>query len=497
MSTVSPPLEAGYGSRAYRGYVLGGLVLVYLFNTLDRALVSVLNEPIKQSLGLTDFQMGLLGGPSFALLYTLLGLPIARLSEQFDRRAIISASLIIWSVMTALCGLAGELDRPVHSGIFLAVLSPIALAFLIRRLWVGLALVLVTAGAALTLVETLAGYGMLTFGLLIMSRIGVGMGEAGCLPPANSLIADYFPAERRASALSIFALGAPLGAMAAALVGAWLLGVTDWRGVFIALGIPGAVLGVIIFFSVREPPRAGAANDSSFLDVLRLVAGKPVFWHVSAAAAVAAFTGYGVGQFYFAFFSRVHALTPAEAALYFVIVAGLAGAAGTALGGILGDRFASRLKGAHAIIPGVGLVLAAPLYMAAFAAPDPALLLLALAPGAMLHYFYVGPSFALIQGLVEPRMRATAIAVFALITALVGYGLGPPLIGLLSDYATGLAFAGPGRFADTCAAAPPSPACLQAQMTGLRTAMIIGVAGYAWAGVHFLLAARHLRRDAA
>lgn len=493
---MSAPVEAGYGSRGYRGYVLGALVLVYLFNTLDRALVSVLNEPIKQSLGLTDFQMGLLGGPSFALLYTLLGLPIARLSEQFDRRAIIAASLIIWSAMTVLCGLAGELDRTTHSVIFLVVLSPIALAFFVRRLWVGLALVVVTAGAAMLLVDTLASWGMLTFGLLIMSRIGVGMGEAGCLPPANSLIADYFPAERRASALSIFALGAPLGAMAAALVGAWLLGITDWRGVFVALGIPGAILGFIILFSVREPLPAGAAGVASFLDVLRLITRKPVFWHVSAAAAVAAFTGYGVGQFYFAFFHRVHGLTPSEAALYFVIAAGLAGAAGTALGGILGDRFAPRVKGAHAIIPGIGLIVAAPLYMVAFAAPSPVLLLLALAPGAMFHYFYVGPSFALIQGLVEPRMRATAIAVFALITALLGYGLGPPLIGLLSDVATSAAFAGPGRFVDNCAGTPPAAACLKAQMSGLRTAMIIGVAGYAWAGMHFLLAARHLRREA-
>ncbi len=490
--------SGGYASSGYRAYVLGALVLAYTLNVLDRVLVSILNEPIRQAFGLNDLQMGLLGGPSFAILYTIVGLPIARLAESFDRRAIIAACLIIWSTMTVLCGLAGWLHPAAHAAIFLAALTPVALAFLKQRLWAGFFFVTGAAAISVAVLPVFAQYGMLAFGLLLMSRVGVGIGEAGCIPPANSVLADYFPPERRATALSIFSLGAPLGAICAAVGGAWLAQHFGWRMAFLALGLPGVAMGLLILATVREPPRETSQTPPPFAEVVRLLASSPTFRHLVTGAAIASFVAYGSGQFIFAFFSRTHGLSPMEAAFYFVIVAGLASAAGTFLGGFLGDRLTRRFPRALVLIPGIGLILSAPLYVLAFLAPTPAQLLLALTPAALLHYTYIGPTFAVTQGLVQPRMRATAIAVLAFVIALIGYGLGPPLVGLLSDLATSRAFAAAtgDSFALACAGAG-GVACEAARADGLRLALIICVLGYAWAGLHFLLAGRRLREEMA
>lgn len=491
-------LSAGYASSGYRAYVLGALVLAYTLNVLDRVLVSILNEPIRQAFSLNDLQMGLLGGPSFAILYTIVGLPIARLAESFDRRAIIASCLIIWSTMTVLCGLAGWLHPVAHVAVFLAALSPVALAFLKQRLWAGFFFVAAAAAISVAALPVFAQYGMLAFGLLLISRIGVGIGEAGCIPTANSVLADYFPPERRATALSIFSLGAPLGAICAAVGGAWLAQQFGWRMAFLALGLPGVAIGLLILATVREPPRETSQTPPPFAEVVRLLASSSTFRHLVTGAAIASFVAYGTGQFIFAFFSRTHGLSPMEAAFYFVIVAGLASAAGTFLGGYLGDRLTGRIPRALVLIPGIGLILSAPLYVLAFMAPSPALLLLALAPAALLHYAYIGPTFAVTQGLVHPRMRATAIAILAFVIALIGYGLGPPLVGLLSDLATSWAFAQAtgDTFAVACTgAATVIAACETARADGLQLALIVSVLGYGWAGLHFLLAARRLRAE--
>ncbi|MGE3931591.1 MAG: MFS transporter, partial [Hyphomonadaceae bacterium] len=198
----------GHSTQGYRAYVLGALLVVYTFNFIDRVIVGIIQEPIKVEFGLTDFQLGLLGGPAFAILYTLLGIPIARLAERYNRMSILAVCLALWSAMTAACGFA------------------------------------------------------VNYATLLAARIGVSIGEAGCTPPANSVISDYFPAERRASALSIYALGIPIGSMIAAVGGGWIATEVGWREAFIWLGVPGVLLAVIVKLTVKEPPRAAATGET-------------------------------------------------------------------------------------------------------------------------------------------------------------------------------------------------------------------------------------------
>ena len=208
MTDTAAPVFEGYGTKPYRAYALGVLVVVYTFNFVDRSLVGVTLEPLKQAFGVDDAALGLLGGPAFAILYTLLGVPIARFAERHNRITIITIGAAVWSVMTAACGFAG------------------------------------------------------TFTQLVAARIGVGIGEAACVPPSHSVIGDYFPSQRRASAIAIFALGIPIGTMIAAFGGGWLVSHYGWRGAFWALGAPGLIAAIILRLTVREPPRAGAAPEA-------------------------------------------------------------------------------------------------------------------------------------------------------------------------------------------------------------------------------------------
>ncbi len=488
-------------ARGYRSYVLGALLLVYTFNFIDRTLVGVLNEPIKIAFNATDAMMGLLGGPAFAVLYTFLGLPIGRLAERFNRVFIVAAALAIWSIMTALCGMAGQLNPTLHIGLYLAILAPVALVFVVHRMWVSTALVLFAVGASAFMPSYFASIGFAGFGLLLMTRIGVGIGEAGCSPPSHSLISDYFPPERRASALSVYALGIPIGSMLSAVGGGWLAQNVDWRAAFLWLGLPGVALALVLVATVREPPRGGGhAEAPDFGAALRTLGGKWTFWNVALGGAVTSFVGYGVGQFLNSFFMRTHGLTPLEASLYFGIVGGVAAAIGTFLGGFLSDRFAPRSPTSYAWVPGVGLIVAAPLYVGGLMSPSLPVLLAALVPAAILHYFYLGPMFGVTQGLVEPRMRATASALLLFIVNLIGYALGPPFIGYLSDALAASTYAGltdgGAVYAEACRdMAAGGEACGAARAQGLQWAMIIGVCGYAWGGLHFLLAGRTMRRD--
>ncbi|MBI1187701.1 MAG: MFS transporter [Alphaproteobacteria bacterium] len=493
-------------------YALGLLLFVYTFNFIDRTLVGVLNEPVKRAFEATDFMMGLLGGPAFAILYTFLGLPIGRLAERFNRVLIVGGALAIWSIMTALCGLSGQLPTPLHVALFLVILAPVALIFIAQRMWVSAALVLGAAlGSAclpliaengvqalgINIAPAFGGLASVSFGLLLMSRIGVGIGEAGCSPPSHSLISDYFPAERRASALSIYALGIPIGSMLAAVGGGWLATNVDWRAAFLWLGLPGVALALLFVLTVKEPARqdAGAAEPPDFFTVVKALAGKWTFWNVALGGAVTSFVGYGVGQFLNSFFMRSHGLSAFEASIYFGVVAGGAAAAGTFLGGFLSDRLAPRHPRAHAWVPGVGLIISAPLYVAGLLSPSLPVLILALVPAAMLHYFYLGPLFGVTQGLVTPRMRATAAAILLFIVNLIGYALGPPIIGALSDLFAATNYSGAGVYAQACADLATGGACATARADGLKLAMIIGVLGYAWGGLHFLLMMPTMKKD--
>jgi predicted MFS family arabinose efflux permease len=446
-TTAGAVTYQGHGTPAYRNYILGALLVVYTFNFIDRVVIAIIQEPIKVEFGLTDFQLGLLGGPAFAVLYTFLGIPIARLAERSNRMTILSICLAIWSGMTALCGFANS------------------------------------------------------YAMLLMARIGVSVGEAGCTPPAQSVISDYFPADRRATAISIYALGVPIGSMLAAIGGGWLAQEFGWRSAFLILGVPGLILAVIIKLTVKEPPRqasATAAQAPGFGAAFKELSKKPTFWHVAFGSALASFVGYGVGQYLNSFLMRTHGLTLLESSRLTGVVLGLAAAFGTFFAGWLADRLVKRYPNALAWLPALGFFIATPFYLVGYMMPSIWVALPFLVVGAITHYFYLGCMYATTQGIVQPRLRATATAVLLFIVNLLGYGLGPPVIGALSDFLATSHMATLGVAPALCkdaAAAVGNTACAAASEFGLRWAIFIGLFGYLWAGLHFLLAWRTLRRD--
>jgi predicted MFS family arabinose efflux permease len=442
MTDAAAPAFQGYGTKNYRAYILGALLVVYTFNFIDRVVIGIIQEPIKQEFGLTDFQLGLLGGPAFAVLYTLLGIPIARFAERHNRMTILAICLGVWSAFTAACGFA------------------------------------------------------INYATLFAARVGVSIGEAGCTPPANSVISDYFPPERRATALSIYALGIPIGSMIAAVGGGWIATEVGWREAFIWLGVPGVLLAVIVKLTVKEPPRSAPKGDTpSFFAALGELAKKPTFWYVALGSALASFVGYGVGQYLTSFMIRTHGFTLFEGATLVGVVLGLCAAIGTFSSGFLADRISKRHPNALSWLPALGFAVATPMYLLAFVLPNIWLAMPALMIGAVAHYFYLGPMYAVTQGVVAPRTRATAVAVLLFIVNLIGYGMGPPAIGALSDFLAQGQLALSGLTPAICAERTGDAACAAGIEVGLRWSMMIGVCGYLVAGLLFLLSARSLRRD--
>ena len=477
----------GYGSPGYRAYVLFALIVVYTFNFIDRTLIGVLGEPIRETFGLSDTMMGLLSGPAFAFIYTVLGIPFAMLAERRSRTWIIAIAMAAWSAMTAACGLAQSTFQ------------------------------------------------------FAMARFGVGIGEAGCSPPSHSLISDYFPPDKRSSALGVFALGIPIGTMLAALGGAWIASQENlnWRDAFIFMGVPG-ILGAILFkMTVKEPPRgysdpggaaAEAARDKPGLfDAFGVLAAKPTFWHVSLGGAMASFAGYGIGQFVPPFWMRAHGLDLMTAALIFGGVLGVAAGVGTFGSGIVADRVRARHPNSDSWLPALGLALCVPFAIfgyntLSFSSGGLAigLAIPALTIAAVLRYSYLAPMFSVTQKLVEPRMRATAAALMLFVVNLIGYGGGPPVIGWISDQGTkwqlaqldapisasecgaveaalkavrdGEAAAISGD-ALTEAVATNTDYCAPARKTGVRWGVTIGALFFLWASIHFLLMGRTMGRD--
>jgi MFS family permease len=474
-------INSGFGTKGYRSYVLGALLLVYIFNFIDRTIINILTEPIKTSFGLEDWQMGLLGGPAFAVLYTFIGIPIARFSERSHRVWIITASVAVWSLMTALCGFATS------------------------------------------------------FLVLFLFRIGVSIGEAGCTPPANSLIADYYDPRSRSTAVSIYALGVPLGGMFAAVFGGFIAGnitgdnaynfftnigfdwaanaldwskIEGWRIAFVLIGIPGLFVALLVKQTVKEPPRgysdpASLQNQekASFGEALRILMTKPTYWHIVAGATIASFIGYGVGQFTTSFLIRTHGLTIQEASLLFGIILGLMAAIGVFTSGYLADRMAKRYPTALAWIPAAGLLASVPLYVFGYSSDNLWIAMPPLMIAAMIHYYYLGPMYAVSGGVVDSRMRATSVAITLFVVNLLGYGLGPPVIGILSTFLKTwfLTNADLGLTLEACKATnlaiSEQAACESANAKGLQWSIILFCCLYAWAALHYLLAGKTLVRD--
>ncbi|MEO1134973.1 MAG: MFS transporter [Pseudomonadota bacterium] len=372
----------------YSYYVLGVLTLVYTFNFIDRQIIAILSPAIKEDLGLSDSTLGLLKGLAFALLYTTLGIPIAWLADRWNRVNIVAISLAVWSGFTALSGFAANAIQ------------------------------------------------------LTLARVGVGIGEAGGSPPSHSLISDYFPKEKRSSALAIYSLGIPFGQMFAFLAGGWVLQNLGWRNAFFVVGIPGVLLAIVMKLTVKEPIRGaqdadGAAAPIKFKDGLKQLLTIPTYWGVIAAVTLASFTGYGTAMWIVDFYRRTYELTYMEITVPLGILNGVVYGIGTYAGGALTDRLGRKDKGAYAWLPGVGMLLTIPVGWASVWAPTPFWAFFWSAPFLLGLGFYLGPSFSLVQTLAPVKLRAFATAFFFFILNLIALGFGPLWVGALSDMFAG------------------------------------------------------------
>ncbi len=442
-------------SSAYRTRFIAVLFLVATFNFADRSVFAATAQTIKVDLGLDDAQLGLLQGLVFASLYSVLGLPVGWLAERINRVRIIAVSIGVWSAMTLLCG-------RVHS-----------------------------------------------FPQMFMARAGVGVGEAGYMAPTNSLAADLFPPERRATAMALIMLGSPAGGLLGALSGGWFAEHGSWRDAFIVLAIPGLLLALLLPLVLREPPRGlvdGASPADSraagFVEVLRHVWSTPALRWVMIAGTLAQFGMTAISQFMAPFLARTHQLAPARAATVYGLISAASLTLGLLLGALGTDRAGRHDRRWAAWGPAIGLTCAAPLYMLAFnqrTVTGSALLLLA---AGMVLLCYYGPALGMIQNMVGPRMRATAAAVYAVAYGLLGLGLGPTCAGYLSEALARRSFTA-GNFAELCRGGRAAPeaapelvaACARASAEGLQGALTGIMAVFLLAALAFVMAARTYRRD--
>lgn len=427
MSAPAPaviPRESEFSPGRTR-YSVALLITVYTFAFIDRNIVNVLLQPISVEFGLTDTQLGFFSGTAFGIFYATLGLPIAWAADRVPRKRIIGAALAFWSVLTAMQGLATG------------------------------------------------------FVSLALTRIFVGVGEAGCSPPAHSIISDLHSPERRARALAVYAFGIPIGGSLGLLIGGWMRELFGWREAFMVVGIPGVALSLIVFATLREPKRGywegGARNPAgtSIADVFRFLARLPSFWHLAFAGSLHAFYGYGAAAFNPVFFERSHGMGPGE---YSTIAAGIgltAGLLGTYLGGWLGDRYGARDVRSYPFVPAIGSLIGIPFVFAAYLVSDAKLALVSLLVPSAAAGLYLGPTFAMTQAIVPPHMRAQAAAVLLLVLNLIGLGLGPQFVGLLSDQL--------------------KPAY---GIESVRYALLFTIAtGAGWSSIHYWRASKTLGRD--
>ena len=378
------------GVSAQTRTMLWILLIVYIFNFLDRQIVNLLPAPIKADLGLSDTELGLLAGPAFAVFYALLGIPIARYADKegTNRVRLISLALAIWSAMTAVCGLAQN------------------------------------------------------FVQLLFARIGVGVGEAGCTPAAHSLISDSVAPEKRSSAIAFYGLGVPIGSLLGLIIGGIVNDLYGWRVALMLVGLPGLLLALVVLFVMREPRHSRTAEAAAAAattvplstgEAMREIFASRAFVYILIAASVTAFLGYGKGLWTISFFIRSHGLSTTEAGLSMAVVLGLAGVAGTWLGGKLADKFGARDKRHILTFPAYGMAVAAPVLFLGYLTEDWRVAVALLVLPTMLNAAYYGPAYGCVQGLVQPRARAVAASIMLFGQNLIGLGLGPFLFGVLSD----------------------------------------------------------------
>lgn len=373
-------------SPGYRRYVLFILMLVYAFNFIDRQLLVILQESIKKELMLSDTQLGLLTGFAFAMFYVTLGIPLARLADKTNRRNIVAICLAAWSGVTALTGMATN------------------------------------------------------FVQLVLARIGVGIGEAGCSPQSHAIISDYYPVEKRATALSIYTLGIYLGIFIGYMGGGIINQYYGWRIAFFTMGIPGVLLAALLYLTVREPLRGAsdvakkASLDLSLWQVIRYLFSKRSFVFLALGAGFTAFVQYGVGNWFPSFLFRYYGMQSKEIGISNALIIGIGGGLGTYLGGYLGDRLGRKSGKWYLWIPMMATLVAIPLSLAAFFTSDRMLVFAFIFPGVLLNSIYLAPSVAVSHTLVPPNMRAVASSVLLFILNIIGLGGGPLATGAFSDW---------------------------------------------------------------
>ena len=411
----------------YRWYALGILVLVFTSSHVDRQIMGILLEPIKHDLGASDTQMGFLIGLTFALFYATLGMPIAMLADRGNRRNIIALAITIWSGMTAVCGFAQS------------------------------------------------------FLQLVVARIGVGIGEAGSSPPSHSMISDMFPLKQRGTAMGIYAIGVNLGLLIAYLAGGWMSENWGWRTTFIVVGLPGLAIALLVRFTVAEPERGGSdridgvapkaqAPAPPFLSVVKYMWSTPATRHAVFGSSLAGFVGYGMVLWLPAFFVRSHGLSQTEVGFTLALMSGVVGGTGTFVAGKLADILARRDERWFGWLVGIAKAGLVPFLVLFFLIEDFVTSLYVYLIPAFFAGFYLAPTFAMIQSLVKPEMRAVAAAICLFMLNIIGLGFGPQAVGIVSDL-----------FADTYG------------QESLRYSLLVFSFVNVWSGFHYFLAGNHLK----
>lgn len=441
-ATAAGP-TANEPSPGYRAYILSMLIIVYTFNFIDRQILSILMIPIQEEFKVEDWQVGLMRGLAFALFYSVLGVPIAWLADRTNRVWIMTIALTLWSAMTAVCGLAQNAMQ------------------------------------------------------LFFARMAVGVGEAGGVAPAYSLISDYFPPAKRARALAIYSFGIPIGSALGIIFAGIIATILDWRAAFLILGLAGVAFAPFFWFTVREP-RRGAFDKPGALTaavpisaVVKTLSRKPSFWLLSVGAASSSMMGYGLFAWMPAFFERSYDeelrvffawgqgwLIPSDApallyaAYFYGAIVLVGGVAGIWLGGFLGDRLGEKDRAAYATVPAVAFLATLPFFIIGVLAGNLWLKFFVFLIPTALSLAWLGPVLAAFQHIVPPNMRATASAIFLLINNLIGIGVGDVALGGMSSYLKPI-------YGDD----------------SLRYSILAGTVFYVVASLLLFWAARYLKRD--
>lgn len=439
VSADVPPVD----SKAYVSWVMFILVVVYTFNFVDRSIISILAIPIQAELGVSDTMIGVMRGAAFAIFYATLGVPVAWLADRYNRVWIVGIALALWSAMTAVCGMANNVVQ------------------------------------------------------LFFARMGVGVGEAGGIAPSYSIIADYFPPHKRATALAIFSLGIPIGSAVGIVYGGLMATIYGWRMAFYVIGGLGVLLAPLFILTVREPKRGRFDTVKTdlkpikLLEVFRTLRKKKSFWLIALGASSSSIMGYGAFAWIPAFLVRSFgdelpafmsflpgwmipegASTLLYAAYYFSVIMLVGGMIGIFLGGYLADKLGKKNKAAYVVVPGIAFLITAPFYIAGMLSSSLTVLFFILLFPVALSLAWLGPVISAIQHMVPGNMRATATAVFLLINNFLGLAIGDPLLGGISDLMK-------GQFGEE----------------SLRYSILSGTGFYFIAAFLFFLAIKPLKKD--